>query len=483
MGLSDLRDGLRSYLEKGYCSFHTPGHKGRQEFFCGVDFPGSDLTELPGLDMLHAPAGIIAEAQAKAAGIFGAEESFFLVNGATVGNQALLLALPDTGPVLVSRAAHRSVFSGLILSGHRVTYARPVIHPEFNLPLGLETDEIIGAWAGAAACYVTYPTYYGSCCDLEALLKARDEDFPRLPVLVDQAHGAHYLGALFPPGALALGADAAVHSTHKTLSALTQGAMLHVQGQRLDRARLRQGLELLQTSSPSYLLLASLEQGAESALVQGHWEELRLEVEQIHRGLEGRLRLLDAKDEQTLGIARVDWSKILVNTRPLGIPAPVCVEFLRRRFGIEPELWDHENILFLLGIGSTPADVRLLRRGLESLLEPEFRHEAGVRSGVGFGKSNRLKPVLPAMLLPPLPPQRLTPRQAFFSKKRLVPLSESLGHTSGETISPYPPGIPVVVMGEILTEEVLELLRSEEERLWQGWERAGEKRIWIVEDD
>ncbi len=478
MLLPVLGDGLSRYLEQGFCSFHTPGHKGKQEFFCGLEFPAADLTELPGLDMLHAPAGIIAEAQAKAARIFGAEESFFLVNGATAGNQALFMAISDNKPVLISRSAHRSVFSGLILSGHKVKYLRPVIHPDFNLPLGLEVNEIGGALANTAACHLTYPTYYGSCCDLGAVLEVRNRENYAIPMLVDQAHGAHYLGALFPPSALTLGADAVVHSTHKTLSALTQGAMLHVQGSLLARQRLRQALELLQSSSPSYLLLASLERGAESALAQRRWEELRAEVEAIHLSLSGSLRLLSVKDEQKFGIAHVDWSKILVNTRPLGVVAPVCVEFLRQRFGIEPELWDNENILFLLGIGSTAADVRLLRRGLESLLKLEFEHEARLKAGAKFTEHTRLLP-----LLPPVPPQRLTPRQAFLAPKRLVPLSESLGHIAGETISPYPPGIPVVVMGEEVTGEVLEILRAKGEERWQGWERAGEERIWVVEDE
>ncbi|WP_459999177.1 aminotransferase class I/II-fold pyridoxal phosphate-dependent enzyme [Paradesulfitobacterium aromaticivorans] len=472
MFLSVLGDGLSRYLEQGFCSFHTPGHKGRQEFFCGLDFPAADLTELPGLDMLHAPAGIIAEAQAKAARIFGAEESFFLVNGATVGNQALFMAIPDNKPVLISRSAHRSVFSGLILSGHKVKYLRPVIHPDFNLPLGLEVNEVGGALANTAACHLTYPTYYGSCCDLGAVLEVRNRDNYAIPMLVDQAHGSHYLGALFPPSALTLGADAVVHSTHKTLSALTQGAMLHVQGSLLARERLRQALELLQSSSPSYLLLASLERGAESALVQGHWEALQTEVEEIHRSLGGSLRILSAKDEQKFGIALVDWSRILVNTRPLGVAAPVGVKFLRKRFGIEPELWDDENILFVLGIGSKPSDIRLLRQGLESLCQ--LKSEAGAK----LTEHTRLLP-----LLPPVPPQRLTPRQAFLAPKRLVPLSESLGHIAGETISPYPPGIPVVVMGEEVTGEVLEILRAKGEGRWQGWERAGEERIWVVEDE
>lgn len=473
--MGDLGEGLSHYHQQGFCSFHTPGHKGRQEFFNGLDFQGFDLTELPGLDMLHSPSGIIAKAQRRTAEIFGAEETFFLINGGTVGNQAMFLALEDTAEkkVAVERSSHRSVMSGLVLSGLKPDYLLPIVHPDFNLPLGLEVKKQQISWQGLSACHVTYPSYYGTGFDLSQLLDERTRLGSETPMLVDQAHGSHYLGSLFPASALKVGADLVLHSSHKTLSALTQSAMLHVQGGRISRTRLRQSLELLQSSSPSYLLLASLERAGEFALDIRRWECLREAVDELHRKVSMSFRVLSEEDVGTYGIHSLDWSKILINTLPLGIPAPRCVEYLRENFGIEPELWDSENILFMLGIGNTPEDIRRLTKGLES-----FIHFAPSIAQNSLKRETSLEPkVLP------LPRPILSPREAFFARKCQVPLRESLGHIVGETISPYPPGIPVVVMGEQMTQEVLERLMTAGEGRWQGWDGFKNQTIWIVEED
>ncbi len=473
--MGDLGEGLSRYHKQGFCSFHTPGHKGRQEFFNDFDFIGFDLTELPGLDMLHSAQGIIAKAQKRSAEIFGAEETFFLINGGTVGNQAMFLTLEDTVDkrVVVERCSHRSVMSALVLSGLKPEYVMPTVHPEFNLPLGFEVEKQRIPWQEVSACHVTYPSYYGTGFKMNSLLEERTRLGVKTPILVDQAHGSHYLGPLFPPNALKLGADLVLHSSHKTLSALTQSAMLHVQGRRVSRTRLRQSLELLQSSSPSYLLLASLERASEFALDFGRWECLRDEVEVLHRKVGMSFRILSQADIGKNGIHTVDWSKILINTSPLGITAPRCVEYLRENCGIEPELWDEENILFMLGIGNTPEDIRRLTKGLESFAS--FAHSAGFVETKMQVEKERFR-------IPTLPPLMLSPREAFFAHKRQIPLKESLGHIVGETISPYPPGIPVVVMGEQMTCEVLDALLDAREGRWQGWDGFKNQTIWIVEE-
>ena len=473
--MGDLGEGLSHYQKQGFCSFHTPGHKGRQEFFNGLDFLGFDLTELPGLDMLHSPSGIIAEAQKRSAEIFGAEETFFLINGGTVGNQAMFLALEDTASkrVVVERSSHRSVMAALVLSGLKPEYVMPTIHPDFNLPLGLDVETQPIPWQEVSACHVTYPSYYGTGFGLSQLLDKRMRLGFKTPILVDQAHGSHYLSPLFPPSALKLGADLVLHSSHKTLSALTQSAMLHVQGTRVSRTRLRQSLELLQSSSPSYLLLASLERAGEFALDFARWECLQEEVDNLHRKVAKSFRILSQKDAGTYGILTVDWSKILINTLGMGVPAPRCVEYLREECGIEPELWDEENILFMLGIGNTPEDIRRLTKGLERLAD--FVHLTGFAESKRQVRNDRFG-------VPSLPQQMLSPRDAFFAHKRQIPLKESLGYIVGETISPYPPGIPVIVMGEQMTYEVLDMLLTAGEGRWQGWDGFESQTIWIVEE-
>lgn len=473
--MGDLGEGLIKYQKQGFCSFHTPGHKGRQEFFYGLDRPDYDLTELPGLDILHSPSGIIAKAQKRSAQIFGAEETYFLINGGTVGNQAMFMALDGTGDkrVVVERSSHRSVMSGLVLSGLKPEYIMPTVHPEFNLPLGLDVEQQSIRWSEILACHVTYPSYFGTGFELKRLIDERTLLGSKIPILVDQAHGSHYLGPFFPLSALKLGADLVLHSSHKTLSALTQSAMLHVQGNRLSRTRLRQSLELLQSSSPSYLLLASLERAAEFALDFGRWECLQEEIIKLHREVGGDLRILSAQDVGTYGIHTVDWSKVLVNTLSLGLSAPNCVNYLRERFRIEPELWDEENILFMLGIGNTAEDVQRLTKGLKSLAH--FAYSGKPR------KSAKKRDKAGSRIFP-FPKVVLSPREAFFAPKRQIPLKESLGHIVGETVSPYPPGIPVVVMGEEMTYEVLNMLLITGEGRWQGWDGFESQRIWVVDE-
>lgn len=468
-----LQKKLRAFSEKNMLSFHTPGHKGRQELFADILFPQYDLTELPGLDMLHAPEGVIADSQKTAAELFGAEETYYLINGASAGNQAMMLALASScikgNRVRIERQSHFSVTSGLILSGLLPEYIMPEIHPDFHLPLGLAEEEFYQNPEDVSAFHLTYPTYYGSASNIAEIINYRDEHLSNVPVLVDQAHGSHYRGSIFPAGPLAMGADIVLHSTHKTLGSLTQSAMLHLQGERIESKAVRKSLEILQSSSPSYLFLASLEKACEQLLWYKHWEDLKEEVEELHTLLANRIRILTGKDEGTYGIGKVDWSKILVNTSTLSLNAYQTVKILRDEFKIEPELWDENNILFILGIGNQPEDIRYLRHALEWISD---HYSQGVMSQKVRGKIQSVKHI---------PPLRLTPRQAFLAeRKRLIALKESIGKIAAETIAPYPPGIPVITAGEEITKEVFDILQDSQYR-WQGWENSRKNQILIID--
>lgn len=473
MGLLNRK--LKTYFEQQMYSFHTPGHKGRVDLFTDFSFPGFDLTELPELDMLHNPQGVIAEAQKRAAKVYGADETFFLVNGGTSGNQAMLFSLMSNisgKKIRIERKAHRSVISGLILSGLTPEYIYPWIHPDFNLPLGLDSKSFLTDIQGTGALHLTYPSYYGTTPDLEYIIKQRDEKYSHLPVLVDQAHGAHFLGTLFPQGAVRLGADAVMHSTHKTLAALTQAGMLHVQGTRIDRSSLRKSLEILQTSSPSYLLLASLER-ALIHLGQGEtWQNLFKEVQLLHEKLNGKLRILTFKDAGKYGIKEVDWTKILVNISNLKVTTAQAVEILRMNYRIEPELWDKENILFMLGIGNSTGDISHLTKALEYLVTNYSLGDTAHRS-----QQRRLQRL--EQLAPPI--IHLTPREAWLGLKKKVKVHESSGLIAGETISIYPPGIPLVALGEEITPGVIEYLQRSSEYNWQGWEGFDRGEILVMD--
>ncbi len=349
-------------------------------------------------------------------------------------------------------------------------YVPAIIHPDFNLPLGLDSEEYVDNYDQVGAFHLTNPSYYGTAVDLDSIIKRRDTEIPTVPILVDQAHGSHFRDNLFPRGAVEQGADLVLHSTHKTLAALTQAGMLHIQGERVDRSSLRRSLELLQTSSPSYLLMASLENAISNLENRHSWEDLYGEVLSLQEKLDGPLRLLTAKDVGKYGIKEVDWSKILVNVSSLGIGAAEAVHVLRSSFLIEPELWDDNNILFMLGIGSRPEEVRILCRALESLVKSYLP-----KTDTGLTSRNKEK------TKPLLPPVRITPREAWLAPKRIVKLKDSLGKIAGETISIYPPGIPLVASGEEITSGVLDYLFRAEEYNWQGWQGFGRGEILIVD--
>ncbi|NLI91707.1 MAG: amino acid decarboxylase [Peptococcaceae bacterium] len=466
---------LSEYVLKNMCSFHTPGHKGRKDLLASLIFPDFDLTELPELDMLHNPQGVIAEAQMRAAFIYGAEDTFFLVNGATSGNQAMFMALMsglNGKKVRVERRAHQSVFGGFVLSGLSPDYVPPLIHPDFRLPLGLNVEHFTEKIEDIGAIHITSPSYYGTVVDLESIIRFRDREVPSIPILVDQAHGSHYHGALFPANAVRQGADLVVHSTHKTLSALTQAGMLHIKGERVDKLALKKSLEILLTSSPNYLLMASLEKALADLESPWLWDDLHDEVIHLHEELDGYLRILTAKDAGKYGIYQVDWSKILINTSSLEIGAAEVVEILRNSFGIEPELWDHENILFLLGSGNRPEDIRKLREALKALVK-KYLQKSHLKRTI---KNNHP----PDMNHVDLPPMHLTPREAWLAPKRIIKLSDALGKISGETISVYPPGIPIVAAGEEITPYVMNYLNKAEDYNWQGWQGFRQGQISVI---
>jgi arginine/lysine/ornithine decarboxylase len=320
------------------------------------------------------------------------------------------------------------------------------MHPDFALPLGAEAEDF---WRGedkTLAVHVTCPVYYGSALDMPGLLTLRDELGGRTPVLVDQAHGAHWRCGLFPPNAVELGADGVVHSVHKTLAGLTQSALLHAQGSRLDRRVLAQALAMVQSSSPSYLLMASLDAAVAQGEMAGVWRDLLAEAQRLREDLADVYRVLGDKDVGSYGVAALDGSKILVNTRPLGVSAGAVAGALRREFGIEPEFWDEENILFVLGVGNRPEEVEMLRRALLKLADQSrgvgARLESSQARSSTFGLSCS-------------PPMRLTPREAWLAPRRLLALGDCLGQVAAETLVTYPPGVPLVIAGEEITEEVM----------------------------
>jgi arginine decarboxylase len=436
-----LLEALQLTLKGGRAPFHVPAHLGRPlPGFQGLQVEGlfaMDLTELPGLDDLHCPTGPLLQAQELAAACFGSACTFFLVNGVTAGILAAHLYYGGPGKkVLLPRESHRSHYSGIMLAGSTPVYLAS--RWQEGIPLNLEAaalEEALVEHPDTAAVFVTSPGYHGACADLA---KLRDMTGRRgIPLVVDEAHGTHLsFSPRLPRGAAEAGADLWAQSTHKSGGALTQGGMLHG-GQGVDPGRLRFLLGLLETSSPSFPIMASLDEARRFLALHGQ------ERAEAAAALAGDLRrellpLTSFRVFRMAGFAADPLKLALMTDRP----GPRALEDLRRA-GVEPELAGFSHVLFLLSLFHGPAETRFLR---DVLVRLDGERGPGVR------------PPLPAP--PPLPRQVLPPGRALTLPSRALPLKQAGGRVAAELVVPSPPGIPILVPGEEIGPELLDFLRE-----------------------
>ncbi|NPV93515.1 MAG: aminotransferase class I/II-fold pyridoxal phosphate-dependent enzyme [Firmicutes bacterium] len=480
-----LAEALIAYLEKARRPFHMPGHKQGAGIppvlarLWGREIFRYDLTELPGLDDLHAPREAIQRAQEASARCFGAERTWFLVNGSTVGIQAAIMAAAGEGDaVLVPRQAHRSVLGGLILSGARPVYRRVTLEPRFGIPLASRVEDVedqLSEESRVRAVVEVHPNYYGVAGEISGLARLCSEK--GIPLLVDEAHGAHFqFDPRLPGPALSQGADVSVQSWHKTLTALTQTAVLHLRGGRVDRERISRCLSVLQTTSPSYPLLLSLDAARQQMETGGEavWSRV-LELSEWTRHRVKRIPGLDCLGDEIMDAPAVggwDPTKLLVGVTGLGLSGFEAAGWLREMRGIEPELADPRNVLFMLTPGDDRGSAEYLVESLESMAR-EHRPADGSGNWGGEGHE-RIFDLLPEVVL--------TPREAFNREHRAVPLKNAVGEVCAETISPYPPGVPLLAPGEVITREAVEVITELKSRgtAWQGWSDQGHDRVLCV---
>lgn len=450
-----FRDQLQQALEPVRISFHVPGHKygqaQKKEHYPQDPHLAWDTTELPGTDNLHEPEGLIKEAQERASAFYGSRESFFLVNGTTGGVLAMILAALEPGDtLLMGRDCHQSVYHGAYLAQAKLRWLMPEYDPDTLLNLGIRKETVeacLTAYPDIKAVVLTYPTYFGICSDLQAIAsvcKARN-----VLLLVDEAHGAHFpLSSELPLSALAAGADICVQSTHKTLPALTQSALLHVGSDRIDGDKLRWMLRMVQTSSPSYLLMQSLDQAVTMSARTGTSEMTAL-LEALNR-LKSRVSHIPGlilTGRELIGRGAVhdtDPTKIILNACGLGLTGSELSDWLRKECGIQMELSTPWYALGIASIGNSVADIEALGAALERLPE---------QAGTGAAISHGIRP-------PALPQERLEWRRALAAGKTLRKLQESIGAVAGAMITPYPPGIPLLMPGELITRETVDYLEA-----------------------
>lgn len=438
-----------------------PGHKGGREAGSAIrELLGekpflADVTNVPGMDDLHQPGGIIQAAQELAAQTFGADHSYFLINGSSCGLMALMMACCAPGEeVLVPRNIHRSILSGIILNGACPVFYRPAYDLDICIPLAVTPAAIsraLKAHPQARAVFLVNPTYNGIVSDLPAI--AEVVHGRGIPLVVDEAHGPH-LGfhEQYPLRSLEGGADAVVQGTHKLLTAFTQASMLHLKGERVNRDRLEQSLKVLQSTSTSYLLLASLD-AARGEMAERGWELLertRVMAQYLRNELDSLpgVFVFDEGWVKERGAAGLDPAKVTVTVKELGLTGLWAESWLREKYDLQVEMSDLFNLLLIVTAGNTRADIDRLVQGLKEMAAVESPPEP----------PPVLRAVLERACQPPSLPLVCTPREAFFHPAVPVPLEQAVGRVAAETIASYPPGIPLLCPGERITREVVEFI-------------------------
>ncbi len=462
-------DVLLDYVDSGVIPFHTPGHmqgKGmdrKLRDFLGDNVLAIDLTQIRGLDDLLQPSEAIAEAQELAAEAYGAEHSFFLINGSTSGNQIMMMTAVNPGEkIALPRNSHKSAMGGLIMSGAHPIWMQPEIDEELHVDDTVTVETVrrtLDAHPDLAAVYVVSPTYYGVAADLAGIAGVVHER--GLPFLVDEAWGPHFhFHPALPLDALAAGADLCVNSTHKMLGSLSQTAMLHQQGARVRLDRLKAVVKLFLSTSPNLVLVASLDVARRQMAVEGS----ALLSRTIELAEDTRRRLNEIEGVYCFGEERVgrpgvfdlDPTKITITVKDLGYTGYEAEEILRRRYNVQCELADLFNCLALFTIGTTQEAADRLVYGVKELAREDRPIDVFSPSGV---LESRLKSG--TYNLPAIPPIRMNPREAFLADTEFVDFKASPGRICAEVITPYPPGIPVISPGEEITREVVDYLRLE----------------------
>lgn len=462
-------DALQQQANRQQTPFYFPGHKQGQgissqlQNWLGLDVFKADLPELPELDNLFAPEQSLKEAQTLAAQAFQASQTWFLTNGSTAGIITSILSTCAPGDkILLPRNVHQCAIWGVVLSGATPVFIQPGYDADWDMPLSVSPQALEAALnqdSKIKAVLVVSPTYHGICSDLQAIATICHRR--NIPLIVDEAHGSHFaFHPQFPPSALSAGADLVVQSTHKTLTAFSQAAMLHRQGDRVSGDRISAAFSLVQSTSPNSLLLASLDAARQQMATEGRerLQSLLTIVQKLRSQLATipNLEVCPHTDDPTrLTVRLAGWTGYAAD------------EYLDSHWDVLCELPQLQHLTFAFTLGNTPEDGDRLVASLTHLaqISPQSPH-------------------FPQIAPPPLPPLAITPRDAFFAAKKPVSLAESLHCICGDAVCPYPPGIPLLLPGERVTAEALAYLERvlAEGGTVTGWANGQEGTISVLKD-
>lgn len=453
-----LFDALMEYVNRETIPFHVPGHKKGigmdEEFkaFIGENPFKIDVTVFKLVDSLHHPTGAIKNAQELAADAYGAEASFFSIHGTSGAIQAMIMSVVNDGDkIIIPRNVHKSITSGIILSGAIPVYMQPELDKKIGIAHGVMPEtvkETLKNDPDAKAVLIINPTYYGVATNIKEI--AEIVHSYNIPLIVDEAHGPHLgFNSKLPMSAIEAGADICCQSTHKIIGAMTQCSLLHVCTDRIDINKVQQILNLLQTTSPSYVLMASLDCARRQIALHG--EELldkAINLADYARTEINKIPGFYCFGKEILGnpgCYAMDPTKITITCRELGITGYDLDMLLADKYHIQMELADLYNVLAVGSFGDTKEHMDALLAALKEISNDYY--------GKGTKKADFID-------FPGIPEQVQIPREAFTSIKTSVPLNKSVGCISGEFLLAYPPGIPVLCPGERITKEIIDYIQQ-----------------------
>lgn len=449
-----LFSGLIEHAKKDPVQFHIPGHKKGvgldPEFreYIGENAFKIDLINISPLDDLHQPKGMIKKAQDLAAEAFGADHTFFSVQGTSGAIMTMVMAVCGPGDkIIVPRNVHKSVMSAIVFTGAIPVFIHPEVDEKLGISHGITTDSVEKALQqhpDAKGVLVINPTYFGIAADLKEIVKIAHSY--GVPVLVDEAHGVHiHFHEQLPISAMQAGADMAATSVHKLGGSMTQSSILNVKEGLVSAQRVQSILSMLTTTSTSYLLLASLDVARKQLAIKGKEliqksidlaNYIRMEVNKINH-----LYCVGEEIVGTKAVFDIDPTKLIISVKDLGMTGHDAEKWLREVYNIEVELSDLYNILCIITPGDTEKEANILIQALQHMSRQfeEYARETTIEQ----------------VLLPDIPLLALTPRDAFYADTEVVPFEDSIGRIIAEFVMVYPPGIPIFIPGEIITEDNL----------------------------
>lgn len=474
-----IYEALQEFRHMRVVPFDVPGHKhgrGNPELtaFLGEQCVGADVNSMKPLDNLCHPISVISEAEKLTAEAFGAAHAFLMVGGTTSSVQSMVLSVCKRGDkIILPRNVHRSVINALVLCGAVPVYVNPEVDSRLGISLGMCREQVakaIETYPDAVAVLVNNPTYYGICSDLKAIVEMAHA--AGMYCLADEAHGTHfYFGENMPITAMAAGADMAAVSMHKSGGSLTQSSLLLI-GERINPGHVRQIINLTQTTSGSYLLMSSLDISRRNLVLRG--KEVFAKVSAMAQyareeiNAVGGYYAFGAELINGNSVYDFDPTKLSVHTRDIGLAGIEVYDILRDEYDIQIEFGDIGNILAYLSIGDRPQD---LERLVSALAEIRRRYQT---DSSGLLSQEYIDPEVVC-----------SPQEAFYAKKKSLPIEESAGMVCSEFVMCYPPGIPILAPGERITKEILAYIQYAKVKgcSMTGPEDPEILRINVIEDD